>query len=237
MEAAGNQRFFDAAAAYYDWVTAWVGDWRASCRALADAIDDEAPVILDLGTGPGVSAYEVARVLPLARVIGLDVSRGMLRRARRNGKRLAHAGAVAFVAADGARLPIEDASIDAVTTHSFLYLVSDRRSVVREIRRVLRPGGKLVLFEPSRERRLFPPPRTWLERPRYAWSMLLWGITGRVEGAFSDGELPKLLREEQMEVRVARHSLEHYGWYVVAERVPESGTAAVPLQPIAKDAG
>jgi ubiquinone/menaquinone biosynthesis C-methylase UbiE len=218
VEAAGNRRLFDAAATYYDLVTARVADWRASCGDLARHIDGDARTIVDLGTGPGVSAYELAHAVPRARVVGLDVSRAMLRRAVRNRSRHASAATrVELVAADAARLPLGGSSVDAVTTHSFLYLVTDRRSVLREIRRVLRPGGTVVCFEPRRDRPLFPSFRTWLQRPRYAWSMLLWGITGRIEGAFDEHELPRLLRDEGMDVWVAEPSLERYGWYVVAE--------------------
>ena len=54
-----------------------------------------------------------------------------------------------WLQADAARLPLAEGSVDACTGHSFLYLVADRSAVLAEARRVLRPGGQLVLMEPS----------------------------------------------------------------------------------------
>jgi ubiquinone/menaquinone biosynthesis C-methylase UbiE len=227
LEAATNRRFFDIVARYYDLVTAQGTDWRASCRDLADDISSDMRVVVDLGTGSGVSAYEVAKVVPRVTVIGIDISGSMLGRARRAAKRYrAVSQRVEFLQADSERLPLRSGSVDAITTHSFLYLVSRRASVMKEIARVLCTGGKAIFFEPKRERQVMPPRGTWVSRPAFALSIFLWGLTGRLEGAFRGEELPSLVRAAGLELRESTPSLEGYAWRVVAEQPGREGTAA-----------
>jgi ubiquinone/menaquinone biosynthesis C-methylase UbiE len=213
-----NRIVFDIGALYYDVVTTRLPEWRADCRQIAEHLGNDARVILDLGTGPGVSAYEITNSKSGATVLGIDISLTMLRRAMRNRCRYASCeGRVHFAQANAESLPLESGSIDAITTHSFLYLVSDRRAVLGEIRRVLRQGGVAVFFEPRYERRSVPPILTWARRPVYAWTMFLWGLVSRIDGAFREQELIALVREAGLTVRQARPALEGYGWLVVAE--------------------
>jgi len=134
----------------YAWFTAQ-GVWRASCARLASHLGDlPAPRVADLGCGPGVSTFELARYLPDARLVGVDVAPRMLREAqrRRRDARLPSAR-ITWLQADAAQLPLDAGSLDACTGHRFLYLVDNRSAVLSEIRRVLRPGGRLVLMEPN----------------------------------------------------------------------------------------
>src|SRR5438067_13807750 len=85
--------------------------------------------IADLGCGPGVSTFELARQLPSARLIGLDIAPRMLRQARRREVKPA-AEAITWLRADAAQLPLRPESVDACTGHSFLYLVADRDRVL-----------------------------------------------------------------------------------------------------------
>lgn len=213
-----NRIVFDIGALYYDVVTTRLPEWRANCRQLPEHFGSGARVILDLGTGPGVSAYEITDSTPQAAVLGIDISLTMLRRAMRNRFRYAGCEArVQFAQADAEFLPLASGSIDAITTHSFLYLVSNRRAVLGEIRRVLRHGGVAVFFEPRYERRSVPPILTWSRRPIYAWTMFLWGLVSRIDGAFREHELVDLVRGAGLTVRLARPALEGYGWLVVAD--------------------
>ena len=140
---------FEAGAGVYRWFTAQSA-WRRSCAGLASRLPPADGIrIVDLGCGPGNSTAGLALERPDARLVGLDVARRMLRYARRDGSRSPWGDRVAWVQADAARLPLRSASVDAVTGHSFLYLVADREAVLAETLRVLRPGGRLVLMEPS----------------------------------------------------------------------------------------
>ena len=213
----------DLGAAYYDRVTARLPDWRADCAWLAQHLGERARLVVDLGTGPGVSAYEIASANPRVTVLGVDFSHLMLRRAFRNRLRYPVAARrVELARADATVLPVASDSVDAVTTHSFLYLARDRRAVLAEVRRVLRPGGVIVAVEPRHERPALPPLRTWRTRFVYAWTMFVWGLVGRFEGAFRDGELASLLRESGLTVRVDGPSLEGYGCFVIGSAPPNT---------------
>ncbi|NIQ59923.1 MAG: demethylmenaquinone methyltransferase [Gammaproteobacteria bacterium] len=95
--------------------------------------------ILDLAAGTGTSS-EPLRAAG-AWVAACDLSLGMLRKGRR------HRGWLPFVAGDALRLPFADASFDAVTISFGLRNVHDPAAALAEMRRVTRPGGRLVVCE------------------------------------------------------------------------------------------
>jgi demethylmenaquinone methyltransferase/2-methoxy-6-polyprenyl-1,4-benzoquinol methylase len=98
--------------------------------------------VLDLCTGTGKLAHElVPLVRPGGRVIGIDFSPGMLELARTREPD------VEFRQGDVSRLTEADASVDAVTIGFGLRNLVNRDAALREMRRVLRPGGRLVVLE------------------------------------------------------------------------------------------
>ena len=119
--------------------------WR---RALVDAI---APApgqrILDVATGTGLVARELARHAH-CEVIALDQSSEMLDGAR---KRLAAspdlANRITLVRGEAERLPFEDAEFDALTFTYLLRYVDDREATMRELARVVKPGGRIGMVE------------------------------------------------------------------------------------------
>jgi ubiquinone/menaquinone biosynthesis C-methylase UbiE len=97
--------------------------------------------VLDVGTGTGIVALEaVARVLPGGSVLGIDLSEGMLETARTR----AVAGAE-FRRMDAEALDLEDGSFDVVLSLFALLHFPDPLRALREMHRVLRPGGRLVI--------------------------------------------------------------------------------------------
>ena len=137
MHGPGDVRFFDRFARLYDLVMppARVAPIE---RGLANAAR---PVerVLDVGGGSGRATVAVDAP---DRIV-CDVSRGMLRRARGRG--------LDCVRADARRLPIRDDSVDAVMVVDAFHHLPNPRACVDEARRVLRPGGVLVVrdFDPE----------------------------------------------------------------------------------------
>lgn len=110
-----------------------------------------AGTVLDLACGTANLAPRLAEWgASVDRYLGADLSPEMLRAAR---PRIAHAPfPAALLGADGAALPLRGASIDTVVTASALHDWPDAATVLGEARRVLRPGGRLLLLDWCRER-------------------------------------------------------------------------------------
>jgi len=186
---------YELGAPAYAWCTAQAG-WNASCRRLVGYLPPGAPRVLDLGCGSGAVLAAAAAARPGARVYGLDLAARMLLEARRA---LGDTAASRLLRADALALPFPSAAFDAVTGHSFLYLLSDRAGVLAEAWRVLRPGGRLLLMEP----RVGPAaPRAVLRHSRdgrFLVSVVLWRAFSRFRGRFSARELAALLRAQGFE--------------------------------------
>jgi arsenite methyltransferase len=107
-------------------------------------------VVLDVGAGDGLIAFAALdAVRPGGRVIFSDVSNDLLARGREIAAELAVGEHMDFVEADAADLrPIADRSVDVVMTRSVLIYVADKAAAFRAFHRVLRPGGRLSIFEP-----------------------------------------------------------------------------------------
>ncbi len=103
--------------------------------------------VVDLGSGAGIDALIAARkVGPDGKVIGVDMTPEMLAAARRNAE-AAGAEHVDFREGRLEDLPVDDASVDVVTSNCVINLVPDKARVFAEIARVLRPGGRLVVSD------------------------------------------------------------------------------------------
>jgi demethylmenaquinone methyltransferase / 2-methoxy-6-polyprenyl-1,4-benzoquinol methylase len=136
------RRMFDAVSKRYD-VTNDVlslGQDRRWRREVIEAVDPQpGELVLDLAAGTGTSSEPFA--VAGARVVPCDFSLGMLT----VGKQARPA--LPFVAGDGTRLPFADDTFDAVTISFGLRNIVDPAAGLREMARVTRPGGRLVVCE------------------------------------------------------------------------------------------
>ncbi|OPY51555.1 MAG: 23S rRNA (uracil(747)-C(5))-methyltransferase [Methanosaeta sp. PtaU1.Bin060] len=114
--------------------------WQEIIR---EGVGNETARVLDVGTGPGVIALLLADMGHS--VTGLDRSEEMLKMARKNAKRLGLS--VDFKQGDAESIPFEDQSFDVVVNRYVLWTVPHPERVLREWKRVLRPGGRLVVVD------------------------------------------------------------------------------------------
>jgi arsenite methyltransferase len=150
--------------------------------ALAELREGE--VVLDLGSGGGIDVLLSARrVGPTGRAYGLDMTDEMLALARENARR-AGAQNVEFLKGEIEAIPLPDESVDVIISNCVINLSADKRQVLREAFRVLRPGGRFAVSDvvvrgqvPAEVRR----------------SVELW--VGCVAGALEEGEFRALLEE------------------------------------------
>jgi arsenite methyltransferase len=149
--------------------------------ALAELREGE--IVLDLGSGGGIDVLLSARrVGPTGKAYGLDMTDEMLELARANA---AEAGAtnVEFLKGEIEEIPLPDGSVDVIISNCVINLSGDKRRVLSEAYRVLKPGGRFAVSDvvvrgevPAEVKR----------------SMELW--IGCVAGALEEGEFRRLLR-------------------------------------------
>ena len=182
--------------------------WRRRAAQLARLHPGE--TALDLCTGTGKLAHElVPFVRPGGRVIGIDFSPGMLELGRQREPE------VEFRQGDVGRISQADASVDAVTIGFGLRNLVDREAALREMRRVLRPGGRLVILE------FAPPPAGPLMS---AYRFYLSRVMPGVARLFSAGEANayRYLAETVAgfpQPAVLARDLERLGFAVAVERM------------------
>jgi demethylmenaquinone methyltransferase/2-methoxy-6-polyprenyl-1,4-benzoquinol methylase len=117
---------------------------RALVRAIAPRAGER---VLDVATGTGLVAFALARAGD-CRVVGIDQSEAMLAAARlRLARRPTLARRVTFTHALAERLPFGDGEFDALTFTYLLRYVDDPAATVRELARVVRPGGRIGMVE------------------------------------------------------------------------------------------
>lgn len=194
---AGRQAFvtalFDRAARHYDRInlvmSLGLGAFYRG-HALARAGLGPGMRVLDVATGTGLVARAAGRIVgPAGRVVGLDPSAGMLGQGRGGGVRL--------VQGLGEQLPFGDGMFDFVTMGFALRHMSDLEVAFAEYRRVLAPGGRLLVLE--------------ITRPR---SMLALAVARGLLGE----ALPRVARLASGSPDAER--LTRYYWETVAECVP-----------------
>ena len=115
--------------------------------------------ILDIATGTGDFAILAARMLRPERLVGADISEGMMAVGRQKVEREGLGDVIHFRREDCLQLSFEDGSFDAVTAAFGIRNFKDLDTCLRELHRVLRPGGHLSIVELSAPMR---PPMSWL---------------------------------------------------------------------------
>jgi demethylmenaquinone methyltransferase/2-methoxy-6-polyprenyl-1,4-benzoquinol methylase len=119
--------------------------WR---RRAVDFLEIPAPYrVLDLCTGTADLLIEALRRDPGNGGLGVDLSLGMLERGAAKLARGGYGNRSALVSADGERLPVRGGRFDAALVAFGIRNIADPVAAMREVRRALRPGGRLVVLE------------------------------------------------------------------------------------------
>jgi demethylmenaquinone methyltransferase / 2-methoxy-6-polyprenyl-1,4-benzoquinol methylase len=156
LVALGSGAMFDRIAARYDAMNRVLSfgldrGWRR--RAVRALRLGDRPRVLDLATGTGDLAIDIARMHPRAEVIGLDPSPQMLAVAQSKLARRGLADRVTLVRGDAQHLPYASCEMDAATIAFGIRNVPDRLAALREMARVVRPGGRVCVLELGEPRR------------------------------------------------------------------------------------
>lgn len=142
-----TRRTYDRLAAVYDaW---WTGYVRRSLTLLLDRLDGPPGCqLLDVGCGTGELERRLLRKHPDWHLTGIDLSGEMLEVARR---KLRNQQQVTLEQADAASLPFADDAFDRVVSASVMHYFSDPKAALHEMRRVVRPGGKILVLDWCRD--------------------------------------------------------------------------------------
>jgi arsenite methyltransferase len=178
--------------------------------AVADL--EEGQVVLDLGSGGGIDVLLSARrVGPAGKAYGLDMTDEMLDLARANQRR-AGIENVEWLRGTIEDIPLPDASVDIVISNCVINLSADKREVLREAARVLRPGGRFAVTDVIADPEMAEATRRDMEQ---------W--TGCIAGALTESQFADRLGEagfEDVEIRETHRVHEHAGSAIVRARKP-----------------
>ena len=128
--------------------------WRKQVIKLAGLKPNAS--LLDLGTGTGDLAREALSEFPNAKVTAADFTLEMMRVGAQQ------VGPLDFSAADALRLPFENESFDAVISGFLMRNVIDLKQAIQEQRRVLKPGGRIVILDTTKPKRNLLSPFIWI---------------------------------------------------------------------------
>lgn len=148
---------------------------RLVADELRNTLNDPGAVILDVACGTGDLSLELNRKAK-AKIVGTDFCRPMLSVAQ--GKTLATKAQIPYLEADAMRLPFPDGKFDAVTIAFGLRNLPNFENGLRELNRVLKPGGKLTVLECSH-----PPLPVFRQVYSFYFNRILPRIGGLVSGS------------------------------------------------------
>jgi demethylmenaquinone methyltransferase / 2-methoxy-6-polyprenyl-1,4-benzoquinol methylase len=146
---------FDDIAYRYDFINRFLSagidvKWRK--KAIKKLHDLQPKKILDVATGTADVAIMASAILQPDKIIGIDISDGMLDIGRKKIKKLGLENTIELLNGDSETINFDDNAFDAVTVAFGVRNFQDLRKGLQEIKRVLKPGGRLVVLEFSRPR-------------------------------------------------------------------------------------
>ena len=196
--------------------------WR---KATVDRVVGRRPAVaLDVATGTCGVALQVARRTG-AYVVGVDLSEAMLSRGRANVAAAGMSSRISLTLGRAERLPFRDCSFDALTYTYLLRYVADPAATLRELARVLKPGGVLAALE------FFVPPARPLRAPWWLYTRALLPVAAGLAGGRQWLRVGRFLGPS-ISSHYARYPL---GWTMRAYQL--AGLTGVGARPMSLGAG
>jgi len=121
--------------------------WRKNVLKRIKAINPKS--ILDIATGTGDLAIKFAEEIPAKKIVGLDISEGMLEVAKKKIKGSKLENCIEFIQADSEALPFKDNTFDAITVSFGIRNFENLEKGLSEIKRVLNSNGLFIILETS----------------------------------------------------------------------------------------
>jgi len=146
------EQMFDTISGNYDGLNRIISlgtdqSWRKKVIQLV--IDSKPKSILDIATGTGDLAIQFAEKSNIPKIVGLDLSEGMLSEARKKVQGTSLSEKIEFIKGDSEALPFSDSSFEAITVSFGIRNFEDLEKGLSEILRVLKPNGLFVILETS----------------------------------------------------------------------------------------
>ena len=189
--------------------------WR---RKAVDALGKHFPpkggqgVILDIATGTGDFAMLLAKRLKPQHIIGADISEGMMAVGREKVEKAGLQDIISFQKEDCMKLSFPDETFDAVTSAYGVRNFEDLDAGLREMQRVLRPGGHLLIVE------LTPPPRFPMKQLFWLYAHVVMPLIGRIVShdksayTYLPASMEAFPQAEQMEGILQRAGFSRVEW-------------------------
>jgi demethylmenaquinone methyltransferase/2-methoxy-6-polyprenyl-1,4-benzoquinol methylase len=176
-KAAQVEQMFDNIAPTYDTLNhrlSWDIDRRWRRKAIRELVPYAPQTVLDIATGTGDFAILSAQMLQPRQLVGADISEGMMEIGRKKVKELGLDGVITFAKEDCEQLSFADDTFDAVTAAFGIRNFAHLDKGLREMCRVLRPGGHLSIVE------LTTPPRFPMKQLFWVYSHVVLPVYGRL---------------------------------------------------------
>ena len=199
------------------------GRWRRAM--LRRVVPGAPPLVLDVASGTAGVAIQLVRRSPTTRVIAVDLSIDMVQRGKRNVHKAQLSRHVDLTVGRAEQLPFPDASFDALTFTHLLRYVADPGATLRELGRVVKPGGTMASLD-----FLVPPNKFW--RTGW-WPFTRWvlPVAGSIAGGREWFEVGRFLGPS-----ISRHYRSYSpGWHIEAWR--SAGFVDVGFRPMSLGSG
>jgi ubiquinone/menaquinone biosynthesis C-methylase UbiE len=174
--------------------------------------------IIDVGCGPGFLTAQISRELPEVKVIGLDINEATLKNAKRTWLPDVHPK-LEFLIGDAQQLPFLDNSVDFVISSLSLHHWADAHAVFQEISRILKPGGKFLIFDLRRDSPTYFYYALKIGQAALAPKAIrkINGAVGSFWAAYTPSEIMKTIQKIPLEnLRIESR----VGWMFISARKP-----------------